>query len=123
MKTNKDSQFLQVPNGKDAKLKELNKMLIVTRRQRNGMKRELSRHVVTRWYRAPEIILLQKDYGPAIDTWSIGCIFAELLNTMKENAATFEERKPLFPGTSCYPLSPADKESNKVKILDSKSSD
>jgi len=70
------------------------------------MKRELTGHVVTRWYRAPEIILLEKDYGPAIDTWSIGCIFAELLGMMKENAPTFMDRKPLFPGKSCFPLSP-----------------
>lgn len=71
------------------------------------MKRELTGHVVTRWYRAPEIILLEKDYGPAIDVWSIGCIFAELLSMMKTNAATFIDRKPLFPGKSCFPLSPA----------------
>jgi mitogen-activated protein kinase 1/3 len=71
------------------------------------MKRELTDHVVTRWYRAPEIILLEKDYGPAIDIWSIGCIFAELLNTMKQHAPTFMDRKPLFPGKSCFPLSPA----------------
>jgi len=70
------------------------------------MKRELTGHVVTRWYRAPEIILLEKDYGPAVDMWSIGCIFAELLNMMKENAPTFMDRKPLFPGKSCFPLSP-----------------
>ena len=71
------------------------------------MKRELTGHVVTRWYRAPEIILLEKDYGPAIDVWSIGCIFAELLSMIKTNSATFIERKPLFPGKSCFPLSPA----------------
>jgi mitogen-activated protein kinase 1/3 len=70
------------------------------------MKRELTGHVVTRWYRAPEIILLEKDYGPAIDTWAIGCIFGELLGMMKENAPTFMDRKPLFPGKSCFPLSP-----------------
>jgi mitogen-activated protein kinase 1/3 len=70
------------------------------------MKRELTGHVVTRWYRAPEIILLEKDYGPGIDTWAIGCIFAELLGMMKENAPTFMDRKPLFPGKSCFPLSP-----------------
>lgn len=70
------------------------------------MKRELTGHVVTRWYRAPELILLEKDYGPAIDMWSIGCIFAELLGMMKENAATYLDRKPLFPGKSCFPLSP-----------------
>lgn len=70
------------------------------------MKRELTGHVVTRWYRAPEIILLEKDYGPAIDMWSIGCIFAELLGMMKESAPTYMDRKPLFPGKSCFPLSP-----------------
>lgn len=70
------------------------------------MKRELTGHVVTRWYRAPEIILLEKDYGSAIDTWAIGCIFAELLGMMKENAPTFMDRRPLFPGKSCFPLSP-----------------
>jgi mitogen-activated protein kinase 1/3 len=70
------------------------------------MKRELTGHVVTRWYRAPELILLEKDYGPAIDMWSVGCIFAELLGMMKESAATYLDRKPLFPGKSCFPLSP-----------------
>ena len=70
------------------------------------MKRELTGHVVTRWYRAPEIILLEKDYGPAIDIWAVGCIFAELLGMMKENAPTFMDRQPLFPGKSCFPLSP-----------------
>lgn len=70
------------------------------------MRRELTGHVVTRWYRAPELILLEKDYGPAIDVWSIGCIFAELLGMMKESAETFVDRKPLFPGKSCFPLSP-----------------
>ena len=66
------------------------------------MKRELTGHVVTRWYRAPEIILLEKDYGPAIDVWAVGCIFAELLGMMKENAPTFMDRQPLFPGKSCF---------------------
>ncbi|CAD8133079.1 unnamed protein product [Paramecium octaurelia] len=71
-----------------------------------AVKRELTGHVVTRWYRAPEVILLEKDYTAAIDVWSVGCIFAELLNMMKENAPTFLDRAPLFPGTSCFPLSP-----------------
>ena len=52
-------------------------------------------------------ILLEKDYGPAIDIWAVGCIFAELLGMMKENAPTFMDRQPLFPGKSCFPLSPA----------------
>lgn len=72
-----------------------------------NLKRELTGHVVTRWYRAPELILLEKDYTSAIDMWSVGCIFGELLNMIKENAATFLDRSPLFPGTSCFPLSPS----------------
>lgn len=42
------------------------------------MTKELTGHVVTRWYRAPEVILLEKDYTSEIDMWSLGCIFGEL---------------------------------------------
>uniref|UniRef100_A0A8H7Y7K9 cyclin-dependent kinase n=1 Tax=Psilocybe cubensis TaxID=181762 RepID=A0A8H7Y7K9_PSICU len=35
--------------------------------------------VVTLWYRAPEILLGATTYSTAIDLWSVGCIFAELL--------------------------------------------
>lgn len=69
-------------------------------------KSSLTVHVVTRWYRSPEIILLERDYGPPIDIWSIGCIFAELLTMLKENAKSHMDREPLFPGASCFPLSP-----------------
>ncbi|ORY84908.1 kinase-like domain-containing protein [Protomyces lactucae-debilis] len=39
----------------------------------------MSPNVVTRWYRAPELFLGAKQYGPGIDMWAVGCIFAELL--------------------------------------------
>lgn len=35
--------------------------------------------VITLWYRPPELLLGEVNYGPAIDMWSVGCIFAELL--------------------------------------------
>ena len=35
--------------------------------------------VVTLWYRAPELLFGETRYGPAIDMWSIGCIFGELI--------------------------------------------
>ena len=38
----------------------------------------LSPKVVTLWYRAPELLLETKRYGPEIDIWSVGCIFGEL---------------------------------------------
>lgn len=70
------------------------------------LKRNLTGHVVTRWYRAPELILLQKNYTAAIDIWSLGCIFAELLGMVEKNIASPKDRGPLFPGGSCAPLSP-----------------
>ena len=74
----------------------------------------LSVHVASRWYRAPELILIETNYTSSIDVWSAGCIFAELMMMMKENSPTFMERQPLFPGKSCFPLSPPGK--NKVKV-------
>jgi len=49
--------------------------------------KEYTQLVVTLWYRAPELLLGAKVYGAAIDVWSLGCIFAELVL-----------RKPLLPG-------------------------
>ncbi|KAI9475056.1 hypothetical protein LPJ78_005638 [Coemansia sp. RSA 989] len=34
--------------------------------------------VVTLWYRAPELLMGEKEYSTAVDMWSVGCIFAEL---------------------------------------------
>lgn len=39
----------------------------------------LTHEVVTLWYRAPEILLGCKVYTMAVDLWSLGCIFAELV--------------------------------------------
>ena len=64
----------------------------------------MTKHVVTRWYRAPELILIQP-YTSAVDIWSIGCIFAELLSMQEGNVPGYQDRKPLFPGGTCYPLS------------------
>jgi len=47
----------------------------------------LTEYVVTRWYRAPEIMLACHQYSKPVDMWSVGCIFAELLS-----------RKPFLPG-------------------------
>mmetsp|Transcript_37614 Transcript_37614/g.97260 ORF Transcript_37614/g.97260 Transcript_37614/m.97260 type:complete len:448 (-) Transcript_37614:150-1493(-) len=68
------------------------------------LKRHLTGQVVTRWYRAPELILLQENYTEAIDIWSVGCIYAELLGMLE--GTRLEDRGPLFPGSSCFPLSP-----------------
>ena len=36
--------------------------------------------VVTLWYRAPELLLGSQYYSMAVDVWSIGCIFAEIVS-------------------------------------------
>lgn len=35
--------------------------------------------IVTLWYRAPEVLLGTTLYSPAVDMWSVACIFAEVL--------------------------------------------
>ncbi|PSS35750.1 Mitogen-activated protein kinase [Actinidia chinensis var. chinensis] len=47
----------------------------------------MTEYVVMRWYRPPELLLNSSDYTAAIDVWSVGFIFMELM-----------VRKPLFPG-------------------------
>ncbi|KAL7509747.1 hypothetical protein ACHAXN_008919 [Cyclotella atomus] len=41
--------------------------------------RKMTQMVVTLWYRAPELLFGESEYGPEIDLWSVGCIFGELL--------------------------------------------
>lgn len=48
---------------------------------------KLTQLVVTLWYRAPELLLGTAKYGEAVDMWSVGCIFGELLT-----------REPLLQG-------------------------
>ena len=41
--------------------------------------KELSNYIVTRWYRAPEILYKSDRYSEKIDIWSLGCIMTEML--------------------------------------------
>jgi len=45
-------------------------------------------YVSTRWYRAPEVLLLSREYSNPVDMWALGTIMAELVNL-----------RPLFPGS------------------------
>ena len=56
-----------------------------------------------RWYRAPEIVLHTETYSDAIDVWSTGCIFAELLETLEPDAT---RPQPLFPGRTSLQSDP-----------------
>eukprot|EP01034_Spumella_vulgaris_P041154 gene41154-50932_t len=41
--------------------------------------RKLTIPTVTLWYRSPELILGNRQYGPEIDMWSVGCILGEMM--------------------------------------------
>jgi len=91
---------------------QIHKAVGPTEQKRQSNKDHVNRtpthHVVTRWYRSPEVILLQQDWEHmgAIDMWSVGCIMAELMNMSEGNCSMVKKRKALFPGSSSYPLSP-----------------
>ena len=51
--------------------------------------RRQTNQVFARWYRAPELFFGSTCYGPGVDIWAAGCVFAELLL-----------RRPWFPGES-----------------------
>lgn len=45
-----------------------------------GSGAEYTDYVATRWYRAPELLVGDTAYGPPVDIWAIGCVFAELIS-------------------------------------------
>jgi len=65
------------------------------------LKRRMTAYVVTRWYRAPEVIL-QEPYACSLDMWSVGCIFKELLELQP---SAKPRTGALFPGRYCVPFS------------------
>ena len=50
---------------------------------------KMTHEIITLWYRPPEVLLGIENYTTKVDSWSIGCIMAEMVNG-----------KPLFPGDS-----------------------
>ncbi|CAN4092835.1 unnamed protein product [Withania somnifera] len=51
--------------------------------------KKYTHEILTLWYRAPEVLLGATHYSTAVDMWSVGCIFAELVTN-----------QALFPGDS-----------------------
>ncbi|PHJ19972.1 cyclin-dependent kinase family 5 protein [Cystoisospora suis] len=56
-------------------------------RQTRDTSGPLTDYVATRWYRSPELLLCDPDYGKPVDMWAVGCIMGELI-----------DGQPLFPG-------------------------
>mmetsp|Transcript_1878 Transcript_1878/g.4043 ORF Transcript_1878/g.4043 Transcript_1878/m.4043 type:complete len:422 (+) Transcript_1878:3912-5177(+) len=91
---------------RDMQIRRLDRDAKPKNKSARALSRRLTSHVITRWYRAPEVILLEKDYHVQVDVWSLGCVFAEMLRMIQEICPRYTDRSPLFPGKSCFPLSP-----------------
>jgi serine/threonine protein kinase len=60
--------------------------------------RSLTTLVVTRWYRAPELVFHDAKYSDAVDVWSVGCIYAELLESLEPDNSARQRIRQLFRG-------------------------
>ena len=54
-------------------------LLLFCRVEEEDSTKHMTQEVVTQYYRAPEILMGAKHYTTAVDMWSVGCIFGELL--------------------------------------------
>lgn len=63
----------------------------LARVEESNRSRNMTLEVVTQYYRAPELLMGAKHYTSAIDIWSVGCIFAELLG----RRILFQARNPV----------------------------
>ena len=96
----------------------MSEKLISVRAARHEHRREMSNHVMTRPYRAPEVIILEKKYKNSVDYWSTGCVLADMI--FQQSAYRDIRKKimcPLFNAKSCEPLSPGHQEDGPGKDL------
>ena len=64
--------------------------------------RHMTQEVVTQYYRAPEILMGSRHYSNAIDIWSVGCIFAELMG----RRILFQAQSPIQQVTNSMHVTP-----------------
>ncbi|GFW05921.1 hypothetical protein TNCV_3443901 [Trichonephila clavipes] len=63
---------------------------------KNGQPNRYTNRVVTLWYRPPELLLGERNYGPPVDMWGAGCIMAEMWTRspiMQDRKKVEENRK------------------------------
>ena len=87
------SSLFKMPSG-DLGCVKVNKVDLITKQRKSiaeylnqkrdkeggNRHRTLSNHVISRWYRPPEIIFIEKQYDQSVDLWSLGCILSDMIN-------------------------------------------
>lgn len=68
---------------------------------KNGQPNRYTNRVVTLWYRPPELLLGDRNYGPPVDMWGAGCIMAEMWTRSPIMQGNSEAQQLLFISQLC----------------------
>lgn len=73
---------------------------------KKGSKNRYTNRVVTLWYRSPELLLGDRNYGPPVDLWGAGCIMAEMWVRSPIMQGGTEQQQLKFICQLCGPCTP-----------------
>ncbi|XP_022185189.1 cyclin-dependent kinase 9 isoform X1 [Nilaparvata lugens] len=73
---------------------------------KNGQVNRYTNRVVTLWYRPPELLLGDRNYGPPVDLWGAGCIMAEMWTRSPIMQGNTEQQQLTFITQLCGSISP-----------------
>lgn len=73
---------------------------------KNGQPNKYTNRVVTLWYRPPELLLGDRNYGPPVDMWGAGCIMAEMWTRSPIMQGNTEQQQLVFISQLCGSLTP-----------------
>lgn len=73
---------------------------------KNGQANRYTNRVVTLWYRPPELLLGDRNYGPPVDMWGAGCIMAEMWTRSPIMQGNTEQQQLIFISQLCGSFAP-----------------
>ncbi|XP_056630040.1 cyclin-dependent kinase 9 [Diorhabda carinulata] len=73
---------------------------------KNGMPNRFTNRVVTLWYRPPELLLGERNYGPPVDLWGAGCIMAEMWTRSPIMQGNSEQQQLTLISQLCGSITP-----------------
>ncbi|XP_019876610.1 cyclin-dependent kinase 9 [Aethina tumida] len=74
---------------------------------KSGMPNRFTNRVVTLWYRPPELLLGERNYGPPVDLWGAGCIMAEMWTRSPIMQGNSEQQQLTLISQLCGSITPA----------------
>ncbi|XP_042904552.1 cyclin-dependent kinase 9 isoform X2 [Parasteatoda tepidariorum] len=73
---------------------------------KNGQPNRYTNRVVTLWYRPPELLLGERNYGPSVDMWGAGCIMAEMWTRSPIMQGSTEQHQLTLISQLCGSITP-----------------